>query len=400
MKIIPEDYQPPENEYASFANGTYKVKGIKWFTLDDKQRPMLKAQKDGKLVGRLRFILENGEDGPPYSLMIGDMGMLARAFGADTSKLPPVPMESQAGQVATYMQAVQEASTGKVIEVTVKDGWVSTVKGMDVPTGYFYFYIADIFPDAPKQGEYGPYFHIAYEVVAGEGGSETPYKGARFIEIEGYVVKNVNGEADWERTQSGEPTAQSKRLSNLISWTAPNIVAGGEFNPPDPNNIIPYWKENALPQKRVLKGQRVKNDKNGRVQLVTAEPAIGYNLPQNGSSGRYLDNVDTDGKARALLVKAFDYLAGEPATFGADLKLTTKGSEIAKTYITPVKQQGKVTGTSMDKLSFEDVSQIFGYMVTIKADDPVIKEFVEQLVITGVGFDAPQPEEAFEDSPF
>jgi len=200
MKAIDPNYVPPERTFAKYQDGKYKVNGVEWFTLDAAtKRPILVAQKDQKLVGRLRFKLvgEVDKDGPPMSLVSGEMALLAKAFGISVTDLPKLPGENQPALMTSYMEAVRDSinSKKKELEVTVAGGWVNAegVPGMGIPEGYFHFHLANVTGDkdsagnpAPKQGQYGKFFYVTFQIDFAEGGRETPYRGAEWTELVPY----------------------------------------------------------------------------------------------------------------------------------------------------------------------------------------------------------------------
>lgn len=397
MKPIDPSYVPPETTFDQFPDGKYRVKGFSWFTLDDKERPILVAQKDGKLVGRLRFNLITGEDGPPMSCTLADMNLLAKAFGV--TKLPNVPDESYAAMVTKYMVDLKNLCADKELEVEVSKGWVSNVPGMDVGEGLFYFTVNDVSSPEhdgqgqpiPKQGQYGSFFFVSFQVEAGEGGKDTPYKGATFTELVNYSLKYENGELDFEKNKDGSYTASAVRLSKLMRLAAPDPFAG-EFVPSNPNNLLPYMRQKFLESKRVLKGMRVKEEKGTRVRLnwPTLEEATGYTIEPK----RLIESMGIDDKCREVLVEALDKLAGSPTVVKDSFELNEVGRKIAKQYLSPLKKEGIIAHGSIEELTPEEITSI---LTTLQND--VGPDYKERVVALAVGFEPPKVYEE-EDSPF
>lgn len=405
MKPIPSDYEPPATT-EKYPDGKYLVKGFEWFTLDDKQRPIIVSQKNGVLVGRLRFIRSDEKEGPPMSLTLGEMSLLAKAFGVDAGKLSSTPAENQGGLISQFMTDIKNLCNGTSKELTVesKDGWVNTVPGMEAPEGYFYFVLVDVSSKEkeengdvkPQVGDYGPYFWVGFEIVAGEGGSETPFKGARFNEIVNYAVSvGEDGKADWERSPVEKRyTAQAMRLSKLMSLTAPDLFIE-DFNPPNPHNILPYWKKEALSAQKILKGSRAKEvtkDGKGAIRLVwgSLQEVTGFAQPQ-----RLIEEMDVDDKMRKVLVEALDNLADGKSTIDGTYDLSPKGLEIAKKYLSPLKKEGKIKHGALKDLTPEEVTTILTHLTEEAKLD---QSYKERAIMLGVGFEAPPVEE--EDSPF
>lgn len=398
MKAIDPNYQPPEQNFESFPDGKYRVRGFSWFTLDDKERPILVAQKDGKLVGRLRFTTLEGEDGPPMSVTLPEMALLAKAFGV--KNVPNAPDPGYAAMVTKFMIDIKNLCTDKELEVEVQKGWVNSIPGMEVPEGLFYFSVADISSPEhdsqgqpiPKQGQYGSFFFATFEVEAGEGGKETPYKGSKFTELVNYSLKNEDGALDFEKNKDGSYTASAVRLSKLMRLAAP-IPFAGEFDPPNKNNLLPYMKQKFLESKKVLKGMRVKEEKGTRIRLAwpTLEEATGYAVEPK----RVIDTMNIDDKCRLVLVEVLDKLAGGSSVMNGSYEFTEAGRKVAKQYLSPLKKEGVIKHGSLEDLTPEEITSI---LTTLQNE--VGPEYKERVVALGIGIEIRTDEEVEEDSPF
>lgn len=389
--FIPDDYVPPETNYDSFPDGKYHAKGIVWFSLDDNKKPILAFQKDGKLVGRLRFILTDGKEGPPMSVTLGEMALLAKVFKAKVSNPPPA---NHAGLVTQYMLELQDKLTGD-IEIEVKGGWVNSIPGMEIPSGFYYFHTVDISGDntggqlKPKQGNFGPYFFITFEIDAGEGGSETPFKGAQFTELVQFGLQSREGSLDWERVPTkdaslGAWSAGGTRMSKLVRLTAPDI----KIKELTLDSFMSAWRRQALEVKKVLKGTRMKEEKGNRIRLIlnSLEEASGYR--------RVIEEMGVEGKIRQELVNVLDKIAGAQSTVNGTYELTAAGKEIAKKYLTPLKKEGQIKHGSLEELTPEEITII---MRSLQNQGLVDENVVSRVIALGVGFDEPLEEE---DSPF
>lgn len=398
MKAIDPNYEPPEQTFNSFPDGKYKVKGFNWFSVNDKQLPILVAQRDGKLVGRFYWTLLDSSQGPPMSVTLSDMPLLAKALKVTVTN-PPDP--TQAGLVTRYMLDFANACKDKEVEVEVSKGWVNTVPGMDVPEGYFYFYLSDITsPDhepngdpKPKQGQYGSFFFLTFAVEAGEGGSESPYKGATFTELVNYAITNDNGKLDFQRTKEGNYNYSSVIMSKAMRLTAPEPFAG-EFDPPNKDNLLPYWKQTALPQRKMLKGSRAKEQKSGRIGLVwsTVEEAIGYKV-----SERILDKLDVNIKCRQILVEALNSISPDPVVKPGTFELTETGIVVARSHLSPLKAEGLIQHGFIGELTPDEINIILSKLT----ESGVINNpsFKNRAAAEALGFTAP-PQEEIVDTPF
>lgn len=414
IELVPDGYEVPENTFQGFPDGKYKVKGFDWFTLDDtKQRPILVAQKDSKMVGRFRFLMPTGkldergkevfEDGPPMSVTLNQMPLVAKAFGVDIKKLSSTPSVSQAGLVSQYMMNLQNLckESNKVLEVEVSKGWVNSLPGMTVAPGYYYFQVVDITGDGsgnelkPKKStneKWLDYFYIEFEVVAGEGGSQSPYNGVRFTETLSYAFMVEGDKVVTQKNKDGTWTAAASRVSRFVRLAAPEAFVVN-FDPPNIHNILPYMRQHILKENKTLKGTMVKEEKGSKVFLSwpSLEEATGYQAPK-----RMIESMDIDDKCRAVLVEALDKLAGSPTVINGSFELNEVGRKLAKEYISPLKREGIINKDhgSLEELVPEEITAILTTLV-----DKIGPEFRDKVVTLAVGFE-PAKVEQEEDSPF
>jgi hypothetical protein len=399
VQTIPRDYEPPENEFEQFPDGSYKVKGITWFSQDEHNRPILVAQKDGRLVGRCHLILEDDEEGPPFSVSMGQMALLVKAFGGDISKLPPTPEVSQAGKVSLFMEAVEKLATGKVVEVEVSNGWANQIDGMVVPPGLYYYKLETIGPrnedDEPEpiEGKYGPYFYLYSRIVAGEGGGPTPWKDAVVRDTLSYAIEtDNNNNPQWQVTKNGAFTAAATRLARLMQFTAPDLFEEGYVHS-NPYNLLPDWLTEAQKADLVYKGYRNKADKSKYVNMNwdSVEPAVepDANLPFEPDTKSNDRQQHAEVKAREALIAFMNTLAGgEAFTNVGTLSLSAGGKAVAKQYFTPLRQKGVLTTGTLSNLTFDDMVNVLTH---IEIADAKLKEQVDNirhnLVAAGIGVD-------------
>ena len=400
IELVPDGYEVPENSFSSFPDGKVKIKGFTWFTLDDKDRPILAAQKDGKLVGRCRLTLLDGEEGPPMSMTLRQMPLVAKSFGIDIKKLPVTPTESQAGLITQYMTNLKTLcnQADKVLDVDVYKGWVNSLPGMSVSPGYYYFRVVDITGDnkdeelkplKSKKDGWLDYFYIDFEIVAGEGGKSSSYNGVRFTESLSYAFMVEGDKLVVQKNKDGSWTAAATRISRFVKIAAPDAFVI-HFDPPNIQNILPYMKKNILDENKVLKGTLVKEEKGSKVYLSwpSLEEATGYEQPK-----RIIETMNVDDRCRHILVEALDKLAGASSVMNGSFEFTEAGVKVAKEYLSPLKKEGLIKHGHLEELTPEEITTI---LTTLQ--DKVGKEYKERVVMLGVGFEPVLEEE--EDSPF
>lgn len=375
MKVLDPNYEPPEQTYTKYPDGSYRFKGFEWTSKTGEGRPCVKPQKNAKMTGRLRWILEDGKQGPTQNLELFQMALLRNLYGLPEAKIPEL---SNAGAVSKYMEDLVNASTKKVIEATVNDGWVN-IKGLDVPRGMFRFYLSRV--SELRDGEYGKYFYVDFTITGGEGGAPTPYKGMIFTEIYNYAVQVVNGKPQWELSpEKGQPTANASRLSTLIRLTAPEY-ASQDISPADPYNILPEWVEEALSARKGLKGTRgeiVNKDGKKRIGLILQTLESSYD-DQHFQSEPETPKPSTNGNSSAdspkdILINLMTDKMGGPS-FVAD-RLTDLGKKFAKQYLVPLKDKGLIVNTSFILLTDEEVYEIIKLVVKGSEELGIKEDFI------------------------
>lgn len=403
MKAIDPNYQAPPNEFKQWPDGDYTFKGFKWTSLSNGQ-PCLKAQKDGRMTGRLNWILPDGKEGPYQGLELSDMAMLRRVLGLPQAR---VPAEHEAGAIASFMKELEAASHNKPVEAKISKNWVN-IKGMEVPAGYYRFYLSKVGPVkngviTPHLGDYGLCFFAEFTIESGEGGSPTPFKGASFSEIVPYAIEVTDGEPHW-KTKDGAPTGEATRLSLLMRLTAPEWMAS-DMPHKDHYNLLPEWAAQALSAKKLLRGSRGEN-KNKRLCLLwaTFEAAYDYQeapptpaIPAPSQNGAELNT------AKDILSHVLSELAGKPAVI--DLALTPAGKELALKYFKPLKEANKIVNTAYASLTDEEVLTILEVItfenMQFSEEYSKANRLVHGIIIdkdAGPGPWEKQPEE--EDNPF
>lgn len=412
LKTIPKDYEVPESEYdnVEFSDGDYNVKSIRWWEgekFTNNGKPMLVPQTNG-LVGRFNTVLEDEKQGPSMSLELHQMPLLAKAFGAIPVTPPPV---NQPEAVSDYMVSLQKAieESGKVTVARVKDKWIQQIKGMEVPDQYFHFYLSSIWPSEegsrPRQSnpDWDPFFTLEFTIHAGENKSDTPYKGCTFTEFVTYAIEVVDGEAKWKTLQDGiSPNSAAVRMSRLIDYTCGGL---NDFEPEDVNNVLITWAKLALTEKRfVLSGTRVKPEKSkskhlNKISLAlnTVQPA-GYSIELENvfHAAPTSTNDNEDEKARETLKEVFLHLNPQAFIEGSTkYDLSEQGILIAKQYITPLKNSGKVRIKQFKEATLDEVVKVLEFMLA-ETSDSFVLEKKAQLTAFSLGFGA----EEENDSPF
>jgi hypothetical protein len=400
-EAIPDNYEPSQepSNYTAYADGDYQVKGFTWKSVETSTgNPMLVMRKDNKLGGRLNFNLNDGQaEGPFMSIFLSDMPLLAKAFGINT---PIPPSETQAGLVSQFMKNMENDvnNSGRTTKVTVKGGFVNHVQGMEVPHGYFYFHLVDVRGRGQDcqpfvgKGE-SEYFWFVFQVDAGEGGSETPFKGSTFDSASGLGLDIQDGYLIWDKTQAGKWTTSAANIRKLFNATTGDILSTG-FDIADKSKFVPFWKTHI--EAHTLKGSRVKDAKSGRINLAwdTIEVVQGFKGETKPVTQQQPETVDE--KGRKVFVKIINTLTNGKGAIEEDgsWKFTPEGAaNFAKPYISPLKNQNLIQGTNLGNITFDDMDKI---IKTLPKDN--IQELISEFTVIGVRLD--EFGSGFEESPF
>ena len=401
MQAIPSDYVPEKEELKPFPDGKYKATGITWFTLDERQNPVVVAQKDGRMVGRCRFKVVGQEDGAPMSLELSEMSLLVKAFGGDLTSLPEIPTLDKPGKVSAYMTAVEKAieASDKEVSIEVSGGWVSnnSIPGMDV-IGFIYFVYEDTLPAKSGKiestdGQYGRYFITRWKVLGGEGGGPSPFTGANFNELINYAVTVENGKPDWARTPGGGYTSAAVVQCKIMSLTAPEMFEDG-YSAIDPYNLLLEWSAKAEKRKQVLKGNRSKSEKGKvRMEWSTVEPV--FNFVANRTEPRSTPSAtvssippgEDDAKARSILKRLVNTLGGEEC-FNADtFDVNTVGKRTAKKYLGPLKDAGVISHGFIKSMKWDEVNAILDNIQVPDEHKEFLTNLRHELAAVGIGAD-------------
>ena len=376
---IPKDAEAPEPK--GFDDGSYKVVGFEWFSKNDDGAPCLVAQKNG-LVGRVKFGLADGEEGPPMSVTLAQMALLANAFGVDGEALGGKPSLDQPRAIAKYMTRVRDKvnGEGKELKIKVENGWVDSqrgVPGMSLPSGEFLFVITDMGPKedgvpTPRDGQWGSWFLVTFRVVAGKGGKPSLYDGCEFTEFLTYaLVSDVEGQLDWEK-DDGSWTGNSIKMGHLLEYTTPELFEGSFA---DPDNILPEWLDQALELQYVVSAYRTPKTSGKRkgeiaVNWATLEPVQGFDkvndpMPwaKESEAAPAVDDATDDTEALSELWREFftmitvQYQKGPGFVSDDSWKLTDEGKKIAKKLLTPIAKE--LSTRQMGNFTEEDLETVF-----------------------------------------
>lgn len=416
MEIIPQDYQP-EVELKSFPDGKYKAKGIRWLSLDDRQNPVLVYQKgNGKMVARCRFIVEGQEgNGPPMSIELNQVALLVRAFSpSSVDKLPAIPPMDSPGLVSQYLTVAEKLinESSKTISIEVNNGWVDRggVSGMEI-TGYIYFKFKGVVPNyktgriEPMESRYtddtdenkrNSFFYTLWEVVAGEGGSKSPFDGVTFTESNNYAVVVRDGKPDWQRTSTGNYTLASVIMANMMRLTAPQMFEDN-YECKDPYNVLPEWNDFALANENILKGERSKSER-GKIRInwssvqpaslvlsKSSESSKSSSTSVKSSAENKLDDSVIDSRARDLIKDLLNELTEGEAFVENSFNLTDAGSATAKTYLKPLKVSGILSHGIIKNLTFDEVKAILDNISVPDSFSSKLVSYKHKLAAIGIG---------------
>jgi len=221
------DYEP-KTEFDTFSDGDYNISGITWITTDDQGAPCFVPSKGmAPVVARYRSMIGE-KDGPPGSVSPGEVSLLVRAFGCNPAKLPDRDRDPVA-----FLIAARELvnNSGSTVKVTVSGGWVSSVKGMDLPAdSYFIFNFGGVstkddegLPFA-RVGTYGRWFGVNLIVAGDIQQKPTPYDGVGTFVIVPYgLTVNADGIPSYEVKEDGQWTGSAFQFYRFARAFAPGL---------------------------------------------------------------------------------------------------------------------------------------------------------------------------------
>lgn len=451
VQPINKEYEAPKS-YTEWPDGEYVAVGIEFTSTDDNGHPILKKQKNG-LFARFNFLITNPDNneqakGPNHGLALYEFASFARAWDL---QFPEPPPEGNAGAVSEFLTTVATTinTSPNTASIIVKDAWVNIIKGMAIKEGFYNFRIVDVaskneqgqkswFMKKWPSGDTSQRTRLVVEILTGNQGTPTPYKGTRiFVEVEyGFVYDPKTGAIDWHTTDTGAWSINAKRASMLYNLTAPTMF--DPWDAPDATNIIPYWmahwgNDTTCPlfgkidanvsksgvtfynikfedvEECVLPAQMLGiNDVPSPVvtppapaPVPTAPVQAPQNSPQSEKPGVNIQtDAELDKKARQAL---FDIMGGADApAFDAQGNITPVGIEFAKTHLTPLQTAGKIEGVKLAQAGINDVLSILnalGDAETLSAElRTAIKVKHEAVAMSLIGLDN-SPVEA-EESPW
>jgi hypothetical protein len=164
---------PKKNDYKTFEPGTYGVTRLEFFTKDDSGTPIYVTQETRigpRLIARYHTFDGMDDEMPPGSVSPEDIPLLVYAFGADPSQLPDDPLQALSVAEKLIADADKEVD---VIVTERSNGWISWVRGMNLPEGEYLFSF-----DGSGEWyvtEYGVFANARLSIVSMADGSSTPF---------------------------------------------------------------------------------------------------------------------------------------------------------------------------------------------------------------------------------
>jgi hypothetical protein len=392
MQKIPKDYKPPEGgDFTTFEDGDYQVKSFIWTSVtdDDNKTPILISSDkiDGRFA-RLKWTLEDDTEGPPQSIRLYEMPLLALAFNSDVD-LPNLPDETKAGEVSKYMEQIAAIvnNANATQNAKVSGGWANYIEGMEIPSDKFYYLrIINVISKSDETGELSWYRHdwpkgghsnfikVLCEILAEAGGKDSKFKGARFTLTVPYGIKfnEDTKKPEWETTDSGNWNKAAWEANRLYELTAPTMFE--PFEPDNPRNLVPYWIKSAggFPMQTLMGYLKMNTAKSGfKYYVVDLSQIEAVEFDRSVKSD---DEIDV--KARQIFADIMTYLAGEIAV--EKNSFTPAGVEIAKKYLTPLKEQNQIKGAQIKDMTHE---YIMGVVDALIKSSQLDKEQVTQLEV-------------------
>jgi hypothetical protein len=428
IQPIPDDYEPPQGgEFENLPDGKYQVKGIQWFSTTDEGFPCLVSQVNG-MVGRLRFIQIDGENGPPMGLPLHQMPLLIKAFKGDIKNLPPIPEETDANSVGQYMQYIATCINEKETELEIeqKDNWVNDVPGMAIETpGYYIFRPIEVVSTLEEKGMEPGWFDTMYEgkvigqavtylceILSNQLGKPSPFSGCLFSIRIPYGFEVKEGELRWLSTEEGKWRKDAKRASRWYQKTVPDFFE--DFNPLDIHNVVSYWIDKAdLPLNHGLIGMLdSKTSKNGfryyLMEPLGIDVAEGFEVKDSKTKTKKVEKTSSSDdallsgdyqmhlKSQEIFAEFFKKLHGK--TVISKGEFTKEGVKFAKQTLTPLREAGKIPAKKPENMTFMDVKTIIEAITEELEDDDkkLGNSFQEKLALSlidgSVNDDIPEEE--------
>ena len=451
----PSNYVPPSGA-SSFGKtwepGEYVAVGIKWVAKDDAGHPILKQQKNGVMSARLRLVVkeQEKESGPYYLADLVSMNLLVKAFNKEVELLP-IPDEKDAEEVRKFLNYCGEAinSSGNEVKFKMGEKFIQWIDGMyiEADTNFIMRVVKIISKNefsVPSwrwqefsEDRRTQLIDVILEIVAREGGAETPWKGAQFKTQVPYGFRYYEQDdvIGFKANDNGDDTSSAYALRKFMANFCPRLLTEGaeESYPTDVNNIVPWmiqYRDDILFQALVKNspgknGGMFYNVDWGKSFVVTGtplgdalnvkpleieeldipeemKPQPKQEIPVDLGGGPFseVDNLDIDAKAQQYLHEALNILA-DGEVFGEN-SLTDKGKVVIEKYFKPLAEAGKIPPPplKLTKVNYEEAKDILSALVEFETNGELkvkLAHKLDKLVESLLGFDEEkEPEQAFE----
>lgn len=223
-----------------FKSGNYDITGIdRFIDEDDRGLPVMQPSKlDNSMQVRVAYKTADGE-GPPQSLSLPDMLMVAKAFGVDIREFAPAPPAD--GKETAWLLEVLDAinKSGNTVSGWVNDsGWVSSIKNAELPSGRYAFKLVGV---NRRNGEIswsttrngGLRTYVYFECVGSEFGEPCYYNGVRMGAPIYDPVDHVDADKNvvvFKVTDKGYKTIYEEIFLSLVRCLAPTASDGREWS--------------------------------------------------------------------------------------------------------------------------------------------------------------------------
>lgn len=227
-----------ESSFETFPAGEYRVNGIEAYISTDGDNetgmPIFVPSSVGDgMIARLRFRLENGESGPPWSATRAQLAALVYAFGGDPDSLP---QQESTEFLLKVQKLINERKSSVAVAVNDK-GWTKFVEGAQPPTGEYLFRYAGgrskngkiplEFVSEKRSNGRGGHFtsetvYTSFELVSNSDGSPSPFAGFMLtteanngfegISEDGRPVNKVDGR------DKDKPAEEQRQSTDFTRW--------------------------------------------------------------------------------------------------------------------------------------------------------------------------------------
>lgn len=350
-----------------YDDGEYKTKVIRWFDDEahtDDGEPIFIPSR-GELTAFCRLLVDE-DDGPPFSVVAGEVLALARAFGVEVGKKKWPDIEKDSSRFLAEVERVIEKAD-KEVTINVKGGWVSNVPGMSLPRDETFQLVYDGCSTLDEEGKptwgdfgYGPTTILRFKVIGGLDGEPTPYNGYRqrvFVSYGLTVDPEDPTMPAFEKDEKGT-TGAAVTCYNLILAMCPDLLENTSWG--DPSNIMPEWDAAAKEAAIVLRGDTTWSKKAGDVRMYANTIKPRYKDQRSHQVEEVSEVEEEVIEQSSLIEQLYEVIKKEVKgkAFNKEGKLTDAGKKWAKKNLRPLLDAGKIEHNKFVDFTDEEVRTV------------------------------------------